>query len=436
MTQRVIIMGAAGRDFHNFNVYFKNNPNYKVVAFTATQIPNIEKRKYPPELAGSLYPNGIDIYPESELVELIKKENVNLVCFSYSDVSHEYVMHKASEVQAAGASFLLLGPKDTMLHSKKPVISIVASRTGSGKSPTTRRVSKILKQMGKKVVVVRHPMPYGDLRLQIIQRFESIDDLNKYNCTIEEREEYEPHIENGNVVYSGVDYEKILREAEKEADVILWDGGNNDFPFFEPTLTITVVDPLRPGHEAMYYPGETNVRMADVIVISKVNSAPKENVEKVKSNIKKLNPKAEIIEAELKLLVDEPELIHGRVAVAVDDGPTLTHGELEYGAGYIAAMSNGSTKILDPTPYAVGEVKSLIENYKHPLKSMPAVGYSKEQIKDLEVSLNSCPAEVVVSGTPVNLKRLLKLNKPLVQVKYELQEVKGSLEEAIKKRIK
>lgn len=429
-------MGAAGRDFHNFNVYFRNNPNYKVVAFTATQIPNIEKRKYPPELAGPLYPNGIDIYPESKLVKLIKKENVDLVCFSYSDISHEYVMHKASEVQAAGASFLLLGPKDTALKSKKPVISIVASRTGSGKSPTTRKVSRILKEMNKKVVVVRHPMPYGDLRLQVVQRFESMEDLDRYNCTIEEREEYEPHIENGNIVYSGVDYEKILRKAEEEADVILWDGGNNDFPFFKSDLTITVVDPLRPGHECLYYPGETNVRMADVIIISKVDSAPKGNIEKVESNVRMLNPKAEIIEAELKLIVEEPELVRGKVAVAVDDGPTLTHGELEYGAGYIAAVKYGSIKILDPTPYAVGEVKNLIENYKHPLKSMPAVGYSKEQIRDLEVSLNSCPAEVVVSGTPVNLKRLLKLNRPLIQVKYELHEAKGSLEEIIKQRIK
>lgn len=428
-------MGAAGRDFHNFNVFFRNNPEYEVVAFTATQIPNIENRKYPPELAGAKYPNGIDIFPESELSKIIREKNVDLVCFSYSDVSHEYVMHKASQVLAAGASFLLLGPKDTMLRSSKPVISVVASRTGSGKSTTTRKVAKILKSLGKKVVIVRHPMPYGDLRLQILQRFEKFEDLDRYRCTLEEREEYEPHLEDGNIVYSGVDYEKVIRAAEKEADILIWDGGNNDFPFVFSDILITLVDPTRPGHELLYYPGEVNVRMADIIVISKVNSVPQEIVRKTIENVKLLNKNAEIIEADLALKVDRPDLISGKVVITVDDAPTLTHGELEYGAGYLAAIKYGASKILDPVQYALGEVKDIIEKYNHPVKSLPSLGYSENEIRDLERTLNSCPADVIVSGASVNLSRLLKLNKPLVQVRYELREVKGSLEEAIRREL-
>ncbi|MCD6503520.1 MAG: GTPase [Euryarchaeota archaeon] len=421
--RRVIIMGAAGRDFHNFNVYFRNNPNYEVVAFTATQIPNIEGRRYPPELAGELYPNGIPIYPESQLEELIKKYNVDEVILAYSDLSYDYVMDRASRVLAAGADFRLMGPKLTMLKSSKPVISICAVRTGCGKSQTTRRVVDILRKHGLKVVVVRHPMPYGNLVEQRVQRFASFEDLDKYKCTIEEREEYEPHLRRGVVVYAGVDYEAILREAEKEADVIVWDGGNNDFPFFKPDLHIVVADPHRAGHEVSYYPGSTNLRMADVVVINKEETAHPENIEKVRENIIRMNPKAIIIDAASPIFVENGELIRGKKVLVIEDGPTVTHGEMPYGAGYVAARKYGAAEIIDPRPYAVRSIKKTFEEYPHLKNVLPAMGYYGEQIKDLEETINNTPADVVVSATPVDITRLINVNKPVVRVYYELQEI-------------
>ena len=420
---RVIIMGAAGRDFHNFNVYFRDNPSYEVVAFTATQIPGIEERVYPPELAGSNYPNGIPIYPEEELPELIKKFNVDLVVFAYSDVSHEYVMHKASTVLAAGADFRLMGPKTTMLKAKVPVVSVCAVRTGCGKSQTSRKVAKILREMGYKVVVIRHPMPYGDLRKQVCQRFATFEDLDKYECTIEEREEYEPHLRNGVIVYAGVDYEKILREAEKEAEIIIWDGGNNDLPFYKPDLHIVVADPHRPGHELKYYPGEANLRMADVVIINKVDTADPKNVEIVERNIKQVNSKAIIVKASSPMTVDKPEMIKGKRVIVIEDGPTLTHGEMPYGIGTIAARKLGASEIVDPRPYAVGSIVEAYEKYGHLGPILPALGYGKEQIEELEKTINSIPCDVVVVGTPIDLRRVLSINKPAVHVRYELQEV-------------
>ncbi|MFQ6074417.1 MAG: cyclic 2,3-diphosphoglycerate synthase, partial [Candidatus Bathyarchaeia archaeon] len=387
-------MGAAGRDFHNFNVYYRNNPKYEVVAFTATQIPGIEKRAYPPELAGPDYPNGIPIYPERDLPELIKEHGVNEVVFAYSDVSHEYVMHRASIALANGADFRLLGPFATMLKAEVPVVSVCAVRTGSGKSQTSRRVTEILRKKGFKVVVVRHPMPYGDLTKQVCQRFASREDLDKQECTIEEREEYEPHINNGIIVYAGVDYERILREAEKEADIIVWDGGNNDMPFYKPDLHIVVADPHRPGHEIVYHPGETNLRMADVVVINKVDTANPANVQTVRKNVKRLNPKAIIIEAASPITVDKPELIKGRKVLVVEDGPTLTHGNMPYGAGTIAAKRLGATEIVDPRPYAVGSIVKTFEEYPHLGAVLPAIGYGKEQIKELEETINQTPCDV------------------------------------------
>ena len=420
---RVIIMGAAGRDFHNFNVYFRDNPSYEVVAFTATQIPGIEERVYPPELAGSNYPNGIPIYPEEELPELIKKFNVDLVVFAYSDVSHEYVMHKASTVLAAGADFRLMGPKTTMLKAKVPVVSVCAVRTGCGKSQTSRKVVKILREMGYKVVVIRHPMPYGDLRKQVCQRFATFEDLDKYECTIEEREEYEPHLRNGVIVYAGVDYEKILREAEKEAEIIIWDGGNNDLPFYKPDLHIVVADPHRPGHELKYHPGEANLRMADVVIINKVDTADPKNVEIVERNIKQVNSKAIIVKASSPMTVDKPEMIKGKRVIVIEDGPTLTHGEMPYGIGTIAARKLGASEIVDPRPYAVGSIVEAYEKYGHLGPILPALGYGKEQIEELEKTINSIPCDVVVVGTPIDLRRVLSINKPAVHVRYELQEV-------------
>ena len=420
---RVIIMGAAGRDFHNFNVYFRDNPSYEVVAFTATQIPGIEERVYPPELAGSNYPNGIPIYPEEELPELIKKFNVDLVVFAYSDVSHEYVMHKASTVLAAGADFRLMGPKTTMLKAKVPVVSVCAVRTGCGKSQTSRKVAKILREMGYKVVVIRHPMPYGDLRKQVCQRFATFEDLDKYECTIEEREEYEPHLRNGVIVYAGVDYEKILREAEKEAEIIIWDGGNNDLPFYKPDLHIVVADPHRPGHELKYHPGEANLRMADVVIINKVDTADPKNVEIVERNIKQVNSKAIIVKASSPMTVDKPEMIKGKRVIVIEDGPTLTHGEMPYGIGTIAAQKLGASEIVDPRPYAVGSIVEAYEKYGHLGPILPALGYGKEQIEELEKTINSIPCDVVVVGTPIDLRRVLSINKPAVHVRYELQEV-------------
>jgi len=438
---RVIIMGAAGRDFHNFNVYFRNNDTYEVVAFTATQIPGIEGRVYPQELAGSKYPKGIPIYPEEELPELVKKHDVDQVIFAYSDVSHEYVMHKASIVLASGADFRLMGPETTMLEAKVPVVSIGAVRTGSGKSQTSRQVAKILKKQGLRVVVIRHPMPYGDLTKQICQRFASYEDLDKYECTIEEREEYEPHIDNGIIVYAGVDYEKILREAEKEADVIVWDGGNNDIPFYKPDLHIVVTDPHRAGHEITYHPGETNLRMANVVIINKVDTAELENIQKVKENIKKVNPNATIIEAASPITADKPELIKDKSVLVIEDGPTLTHGNMSYGAATIIAKKLGAKEIVDPRPYAVGSIKETYEKYTHLGTILPAIGYGDKQIAELKETIARTPCDVVVIGTPIDLRRVMTIDKPTVRVKYELQvlgpmSLEKLLEEPILKRIK
>jgi len=423
MKKKVIIMGAAGRDFHNFNVYFRNNEEFDVIAFTATQIPNIEGRKYPKELAGKLYSDGIPIYPEDELENLIKKHNVDLVVFAYSDVSHEYVMHRASRVMAAGANFMLMGADATMLKSRKPIIAVCAVRTGSGKSQTTRRVAEILKKLGKKTVVIRHPMPYGDLTKQIVQRFETFEDLDKHNCTIEEREEYEPHLERENIVYAGVDYGKILEQAEEEADVILWDGGNNDMPFYKPDLLIVVADPHRPYHEVTYHPGETNLRMADVIVINKVETAYPEDIETVRENARASNPDALILEAASPIFVENGQQIKGKRVLVVEDGPTLTHGEMSYGAGVVAAEKYGARELVDPRPYAVGSIKSTYEKYQQIGALLPAMGYSKEQLQELEETINKTPADLVVVATPINLGKILNLNKPYVRVKYELQEI-------------
>lgn len=432
---KVIIMGAAGRDFHNFNVYYRYNPRYEVVAFTATQIPGIEKRAYPPELAGPDYPKGIPIYPEEDLPELIKKHGVNEVVFAYSDVSHEYVMHRASVALANGADFRLMGPFATMLEAEVPMVSICAVRTGSGKSQTSRRVTGILREKSFRVVVVRHPMPYGDLAKQVCQRFASREDLDKYECTIEEREEYEPHINNGIIVYAGVDYERILREAEKEADIIVWDGGNNDMPFYKPDLHIVVADPHRPGHEVAYHPGETNVRMADVVVINKVDTADPANVATVRKNVKRLNPNAIIIEAASPITVDKPELIKGKRVLVVEDGPTLTHGNMPYGAGTIAAKRLGAAETVDPRPYAVGSIVKKFEEYPHLGAVLPAIGYGKEQIKELEETINQTPCDVVLIGTPIDLRRVLRLNKPAARAKYELQEIgTPTLDDILKQR--
>ncbi len=421
--RRVLILGAAGRDFHNFNTYFRDNEDYEVVGFTATQIPDIEGRKYPPELAGKLYPHGIPIYAEDDMEKIIEEQNVDIVVFSYSDVSHEYVMHRASRAIAKGADFWLLGTDNTMIKSEKPVISICAARTGSGKSQTTRKVAEILKALGKKTVVIRHPMPYGDLTKQIVQRFETMEDLDKYNCTIEEREEYEPHIQRGNIVYAGVDYEKIIREAEKEADVILWDGGNNDLPFYKPDLHIVVVDPHRPYHEITYHPGEANVRLANVIVINKIDTAYPEDIETVRENVRSANPEAKIVEAASPISVDDPSKISGKRVLVVEDGPTLTHGEMPYGAGVVAAEKYGAVELVDPREYAVGSIKDVYAKYSHIGTLLPAMGYSKRQLKELEETINNTPADLVVVATPINLGRILNLNKPFVRVYYELQEI-------------
>ncbi len=434
--RRVIILGAAGRDFHNFNVFFRDNPHYEVVAFTATQIPDIEGRKYPPELAGERYPKGIPIEPEERLPDLVREYGADVCVFAYSDVSHQHVMDRASVAMAAGASFMLLGPKDTMLKSEKPVISITAVRTGAGKSQTTRRVTDVLKKLGKRVVVVRHPMPYGDLTKQIVQRFASFEDLDKYECTIEEREEYEPHLRRGNVVYAGVDYEKILREAEGEADVVVWDGGNNDFPFFRPNLAIVVVDPHRPGHELTYYPGAVNLRLADVVVINKVDTADPKNVAIVKENVQKHNPGAQIIEAASPITVENPDVIKGKRVLVIEDGPTLTHGEMAYGAGAIAAQKYGAKELIDPRPFAVDSIKETFEKYLHLETILPAMGYGEEQIRDLAETIQRADAEAVVIATPVDLTRLIEFRVPTARVTYELEE-KGSptLEDVIREKL-
>jgi len=421
--QRILIMGAAGRDFHNFNTYFRGNPDYEVVAFTATQIPDIEGRRYPAELAGEGYPEGIPIYSEEELPELIKSLKVDQVVFAYSDVSHVYVMNRASLVNALGADFWLMGPNKTMLRSTKKVVAVTAVRTGSGKSQTTRYVGKLLTEAGKKVAVVRHPMPYGKLEEQVVQRFATYEDLDLHNCTIEEREEYEPHIDIGMVVYAGVDYEAILRRAEQEADIILWDGGNNDLPFYYPDLHIVVVDPHRPGHETTYHPGESNLRRADIAIINKVDSADAKAVEAVKAAIAANNPGAEIIMANSPITVDEPDLVKGKRVLVVEDGPTLTHGDMAYGAGVIAAEKLGAAQLIDPRPFAVGSIKKTFEKYTHLEKLLPAMGYGKTQITELAETINRSPAELVIIGTPIDLRRVMKLDKPAVRVRYELEEI-------------
>ncbi len=421
--KNVLIMGAAGRDFHNFNVFFRDKEEYNVVAFTATQIPNIHGRNYPAKLAGKLYPKGIKIYDESQLVPLIKKLKVDEVVFSYSDVPFEYVMTKASIVNTAGISFRLLGAEETMIKSTKPVISIIAVRTGSGKSQTSRKIVEALKKAGKKVVAIRHPMPYGDLVKQKVQRFGSIADLKKHNCTIEEIEEYEPHVATGGVIYAGVDYEAILREAEKEADVIIWDGGNNDFPFYKSDLTFCVVDPHRPGHEMTYYPGNTSLRLADVAVINKIDSADSADIRTVRENIRKVNPNALIIEGASPISVEKPELIQGKKVLVVEDGPTLTHGEMEYGAGMIAAWNYGAKEIVDPRPYTVKSITDTYKKYPGIGILLPAMGYGKQQMKDLEQTINKTKCDSVIIGTPIDLGRLLKINKPSTRIEYNLQEI-------------
>ncbi len=435
MPKRVVIIGAAGRDFHNFNVYFRDNPDYQVVAFTATQIPNIEGRRYPPELAGRLYPEGIPIYPEEELTELIRRYQADQVVFAYSDVSHEYVMHKASQVLVAGADFCLMGTGSTMLTSRKPVVAVCAVRTGSGKSQTTRHVCDVLRRMGHRVVVVRHPMPYGDLTAQVVQRFATYEDLDRYRCTIEEREEYEPHIERGVIVYAGVDYERILRQAEEEADIIVWDGGNNDLPFFRPDLHIVVADPHRPGHEVRYHPGEANLRAADVVVINKVDTADPDGIAHVRRNIQEVNPQAIVLEAASPIFVEDPGAIQGRRVLVIEDGPTLTHGEMAYGAGVTAARRFGAAELVDPRPYAVRSIAETFRKYPHIGPLLPAMGYGEEQIRDLEETINATPCDLVLAATPVDIRRLLKVRYPVDRVRYELQVIgQPTLEEILLRR--
>ena len=432
---RTLIMGAAGRDFHNFNVYFRDNPAYQVVAFTATQIPNIDGRKYPAALAGALYPEGIPIYPESGLLELIHSGQVDQVIFAYSDISHEAVMHKASAVLAAGADFRLMGSKSTQIKSTKPVVSICAVRTGSGKSQTTRRVSMILRGMGFKVAAIRHPMPYGDLVKQRVQRYATYADLDLHECTIEEREEYEPHLDNNVIVYAGVDYEAILRQAEQEVDIVLWDGGNNDFSFYVPDLSIVVADPHRPGHELTYHPGETNVRSADVFVINKVDTASAENVLKVRDHLQSVNPNAVVIEAASPLFIDRPAEIRGKRVLVIEDGPTLTHGEMAYGAGWVAARRFGAAEIVDPRPFAVGTIAATYQKYPGTGPILPAMGYGEAQMKDLEETINHSGVDLVISATPIDLNRVIHIRKPMQRVRYELQEIgQPTLEDVLKEK--
>jgi predicted GTPase len=419
---KTLIMGAAGRDFHNFNVVYRQNNLYEVVAFTATQIPDIEGRNYPSELSGELYPNGIPIHDESKLVDLIAEHDVEEVVFSYSDITHEYVMHKASQVLAVGAHFKLLGGEQTMIQSSKPVISVCAVRTGCGKSQTTRKVAEILKAAGKQVAVIRHPMPYGDLAKQGVQRFTTLEDLEKHDCTIEEMEEYEPHIIRGTVVFSGADYEAIIREAEKEADVILWDGGNNDMPFYKPDLSIVVTDPHRPGHELAYYPGETNLMMADAVVINKVDTADPKGVDTVRNNIQNVNSDAVIIECASPITVENSDLIAGKKVLVVEDGPTLTHGEMKIGAGMVAAEKFGAAETVDPRPYLVGKLLETFDHYPDIGLLLPAMGYGDEQVKDLESTINNTECDMVIIGTPIDLRRLIDIKQPSVRVTYDLEE--------------
>ncbi len=420
---RVLIMGAAGRDFHNFNVLYRNHEEIDVVAFTATQIPNIDDRTYPAELAGRLYPHGIPILSEEDLPQIIREKHIDQVVFSYSDVPHEYVMHKASVVNGCGADFVLADARKTMLKSKVPVIAICAVRTGCGKSQTTRRVSEILQAKGKKVVAIRHPMPYGDLVKQKVQRFAKYQDMLDHNCTIEEMEEYEPHVEMGNIIYAGVDYEAILRQAEQEADIILWDGGNNDTPFYQPDLWITIVDPHRPGHEITYYPGETNFREADVLILNKIDSAAQEGIQIVRENCQKYNSEAIVIDAASPILLDDINTVKGKRVLVVEDGPTLTHGGMQYGAGVVAAQKFGAKDIVDPRPWVEGEIDETFRKYPEIGSLLPAMGYSDRQINDLEKTINAVECDVVIIGTPIDLTKLITINKPAVRVTYELQEI-------------
>lgn len=424
--RKAIIIGAAGRDFHNFNTFFRDNDDYQVVAFTAAQIPDIDGRKYPAVLAGKLYPNGIPIFAESDLPKLIQEYGIDVCVFSYSDVPYSKVMAVSAVVNAAGAGFMLLGPNDTMLKSTKPVIAVCATRTGCGKSQTSRRVIELLMARGLKVVAVRHPMPYGDLAKQSVQRFATVDDLELHHCTIEEMEEYEPHVVRGNVIYAGVDYEAILREAERDpdgCDVILWDGGNNDFPFYKPDLMITVADPHRPGHEMSYYPGEVNLRMADVVIINKIDSADAAGIETVRHNIRIANPSALVVDGASPIRIDHPELVTGKRVLVVEDGPTLTHGEMKIGAGMVAAQKFGASEIVDPRPYAVGKLAGTFRQYPEIGLLLPAMGYGKEQIRDLEKTIEATPCDSVIIGTPIDLSRILKINKPATRVHYDLQEI-------------
>ncbi len=424
-------------EFHNFNVFFRNNPNYEVVAFTATQLPNISGRSYPPELAGELYPNGIPILDEDKLPEIVKKHEVSEVVLSYSDLLYEDVMTKASWTLSLGVDFKLMGTKNTMIKSNKPVVAVCAVRTGAGKSTVTRRVLQILKENGLKGVAVRHPMPYGDLRKQICQKYESLEDLDRHKCTIEEREEYEPIIRAGYTLYAGVDYEKILKEAETEADVVVWDGGNNDFSFYKPDLLIVVADPLRPGHELKSYPGEVNARMADVFVVNKVNVADRKAIEIVKKNLRSVNNRASIIEAESVISIDKPGLIKGKRVLVVEDGPTVTHGNLPFAAGYVAAERYGAAEIVDPKPYAVGSLKSAFEKFTHMKNVLPSLGYGSGQIKELEKTINAVVCDSVVLGTPSDLMNFMKIDKPYVKIKYELKELTTpGLKEIMKQKIK
>ncbi|HEX2060346.1 MAG TPA: cyclic 2,3-diphosphoglycerate synthase [Thermoanaerobaculia bacterium] len=429
--RRTIILGAAGRDFHNFNTVYRDDPSHEVVAFTATQIPGIAGRVYPPSLSGPLYPGGIPIFSEDELPRLIGELRADVCVFSYSDVPYAHVMHLASLCAAAGADFTLLGAEHTMLRSSRPVIAVTAVRTGAGKSQTTRFISKVVKKLERRAVAIRHPMPYGDLAAQACQRFATYDDLLSERTTIEEREEYEPHIDNGFVVYAGIDYERILRTAEKEADVILWDGGNNDLPFYVPTLHICVADPHRPGHEAAYWPGEANFRRADVIVINKCDTAEERNIRAIEENAAKLNPRARVIRAASPVTVDHPELVRGKRALVIEDGPTLTHGDMTYGAGLVAAKREGASEIVDPRPFATGSIVQTYEKYPNAAGILPAMGYGDTQIRELEQTIRNADCDVVVIGTPIDLRRVLTIDKPAVRVRYELQEIGGNALEAL-----
>ncbi len=426
MKRNVIIIGAAGRDFHNFNTYYRNNEHYNVVAFTAAQIPDIDGRKYPAALAGSLYPDGIPIYAEADLPGLIKEHNIHDCVFAYSDVTYQKVMSVSAIVNACGANFVLLGPNDTMVKSTKPVIAVGAVRTGCGKSQTSRRVIELLMEQGLKVVAVRHPMPYGDLVAQKVQRFAEVADLEKHKCTVEEMEEYEPHVVRGNVIYAGVDYEAILRAAEQDpdgCDVILWDGGNNDFPFYKPDLCITVVDPHRPGHELSYYPGEVTLRLADVVVINKMDSANADAIQTVRENIAKVNPHAIVVDGASPIKVDDPSMIRGKRVLVVEDGPTLTHGEMKIGAGTVAAQKFGASELVDPRPFTVGKLSETFQIYPNIGTLLPAMGYGEQQLKDLEATINATDCESVVIGTPIDLNRIIKITKPNTRVYYDLQEI-------------